>query len=684
MVLMRVQRRRFDRVVVGLCAAVGAFWLAMSPAGAVSLPDGRAYEAVTPVATEGNATAYIPSPGFIFLSRFGEHGIVSGQAFRVANDGEAVVYAGDPPPTGGSGSRGDVYQATHLPGGGWGTVDIQPGNVQAAEYEAFSSDLSTGILKSPQALTAAAPSGYTDLYARASATGDYHQFFSETPPYLSPNEFYGGLVFVGGNSGTGDVPAMSHLQFVAGDALLEGEGQLEGELREDVKKESEEGKSGEILYDSIAGRLSLVSVLPDGKADTKVSYARSVANEVSADGSRIFWTDRDTGDLYVRENVASPAATTVQVDSAVGGGGIFLTASSDGSKVFFMKGDLYEYELGSGQTTDLTPGVEVLGLAGSSEDGAYIYYVDAGYKLNLWHDGTSVTVAALSPGDSSIMPFTNESREDGNDWQSSVGYRTAMVTPDGHSLLFMSAQGLTGYANEKLEEVFLYETGSKELTCVSCDPNGKPPVPTEYNTYKEGNPLGGFFPITKTGTFGDTYQPRGISEDGSRVFFDSAEPLVPQDINGWLDVYEWERNGTGSCRESRGCIYLLSGGTDPESSYLLGASASGNDAFVITRAHFLTQDENDNDDVYDARVGGVMPPPVPACSGSGCQGVPPAPPIFATPSSVTFNGVGNFPPPAKSVVKPKKKPKKSKQCKKGFVKKHGRCVKKSVRGRKHA
>jgi hypothetical protein len=62
--------------------------------------------------------------------------------------------------------------------------------------------------------------------------------------------------------------------------------------------------------------------------------------------------------------------------------------------------------------------------------------------------------------------------------------------------------------------------------------------------------------------------------------------------------------------------------------------------------------------------------------------VPPAPPVFATPSSVTFNGVGNFPaPPAPTRSVPPKK------CKRGLVKKHDRCVKvkakkKRIRARK--
>ena len=100
-------------------------------------------------------------------------------------------------------------------------------------------------------------------------------------------------------------------------------------------------------------------------------------------------------------------------------------------------------------------------------------------------------------------------------------------------------------------------------------------------------------------------------------------------------------------RAPNGCVYLLSGGTDPENSYLIGTDASGDDAFFVSRAALVPADRGSEDDeVYDARVDGVQPPAASACEGTGCQGVPPTPPIFATPSSVTFNGIGNFPPPA--------------------------------------
>jgi hypothetical protein len=37
-----------------------------------------------------------------------------------------------------------------------------------------------------------------------------------------------------------------------------------------------------------------------------------------------------------------------------------------------------------------------------------------------------------------------------------------------------------------------------------------------------------------------------VSEDGGRVFFNSDDGLVPKDVNGQEDVYEWEREGIGS------------------------------------------------------------------------------------------------------------------------------------------
>lgn len=349
------------------------------------------------------------------------------------------------------------------------------------------------------------------------------------------------------------------------------------------------------------------------------------------------------------ENAGSSSERTVQVDEAVGGGGRFWTATGDGSKVFFTKGSLYEYDVNTGATINLTPGVEIQGVIGVSEDGEYAYYVDNADDLNLWHDGVSTFIATLSSADNFEALGKKIKNQHGQfgDWQAALERRTAEVTPDGHSIVFMAFEGLADHRSEGVGEVYVYESETNRLTCASCNRNGEP---LQANVLSEAG-YGGFLPPSWSATF----IPQWMSSDGSRVFFDSSQPLVPQDTNGTLDVYEWERDGSGSCHEVIGCVYLLSGGVSSSASNLAGESLSGNDVFIITRAQLAPEDGNEAFDVYDASVDGSQPASPPACSGTGCQGVPAAPPVFATPPSVTFSGVGNFPPPtvSKATVKGK-------------------------------
>ena len=72
--------------------------------------------------------------------------------------------------------------------------------------------------------------------------------------------------------------------------------------------------------------------------------------------------------------------------------------------------------------------------------------------------------------------------------------------------------------------------------CVSCDRSGAPPVSDAIfaNTAASGGPRG--------------RSVRAMSDDGSCVFFDSADPLVPQAENHTLDVFEWEAQGAYGCQ----------------------------------------------------------------------------------------------------------------------------------------
>ena len=112
-------------------------------------------------------------------------------------------------------------------------------------------------------------------------------------------------------------------------------------------------------------------------------------------------------------------------------------------------------------------------------------------------------------------------------------------------------------------------------------------------------------------------------------------------------MYEWERNGAGSCSQSAGCIYLISGSLSDDEAFLIDASASGSDVFFTSRAELVPQDRGEAVEVYDARVGGGFPEVSQACTGTGCQGVPPAPrPSRPPPASPSTAPGTSRPPPA--------------------------------------
>jgi hypothetical protein len=144
-----------------------------------------------------------------------------------------------------------------------------------------------------------------------------------------------------------------------------------------------------------------------------------------------------------------------------------------------------------------------------------------------------------------------------------------------------------------------------------------------------------------------------MSSDGSRIFFDSPDPLVPGVIGsppiplglfGALEfvtnVYEWEANGTGSCTQPSGCVYVISDGQSTLGSALGSTTPTGNDVFFTTEDQLVPQDTDGYDDIYDARVGGgfaAPPAPAPACaSAESCRSSVAPTVFFPTPSSSTL------------------------------------------------
>ena len=556
---------------------------------------------------------------------------------------------------------------------------------------------------------------YRPLFTKAVSPDRPEESYSKTNKNLfgangtvSGPELFRGPAFAGGSADFSD------LLFEVNDALLGGDGLLESELQQDVMAQIAKDENKNYLYDSVGGRLTLVDVSPEGRVvpDATIGappratggYNESVSlhnnppdfsGAISADGKRVYWSsletvneespeearERPTG-LYLRENPTSPQSPIVNGGCSVPSDGCtvrvsdgeaqYWASAADGRYAFYSEGGgLYRFnaEPGASQTSRevlAAPDAGVLGVLGVSEDGEDAYFVATGVlagvsgegaqpvegepNLYLSHDGgTPVFIATLSAADGAeVEPYFGLNGGDFGDWQAGLGHRTARVTDDGGSTVFISGRSLGvvgyphGYPNGGSEEIYVYEAGSNSLYCASC------------GSTREG--ASGYLPVS----WSDTAFPQWISEDGNRAFFNSSSALVPQDTNGKQDVYEWEREGSGTCTDGTGvnggCVFLLSGGTSKADSWLIGAGETGDDVFLATRAQLVPEDQNDAFDLYDVRVDGVKPVSPPQCTGTGCQGVPAPPPTFATPSSVTFNGVGNFPPPDTVAVKGKAKP----------------------------
>jgi hypothetical protein len=160
-----------------------------------------------------------------------------------------------------------------------------------------------------------------------------------------------------------------------------------------------------------------------------------------------------------------------------------------------------------------------------------------------------------------------------------------------------------------------------------------------------------------------------MTSDGSKIFFQSPDALVPEDLNsdtppggpfgflGTADVYEWQN----------GNVSLISDGVSPGST-LGSTTPSGNDVTFTTTGQLVPQDLDGFSDIYDARVNGGITPPVipPPCQGDGCKPPPSTLPPGSTPGSDGFTGPGNQPKdtsPGTSKHKKKKCKGKKKKCK---------------------
>jgi DNA-binding beta-propeller fold protein YncE len=669
------------------------------PAETAGLPDGRDYELVSPAEKHGGEVFPAePDVASCYECKPPSGGFPGPRSpMQSAPDGNAVVYEGFPFSLSEGAQFYNEYLSTRVSSGGWHTTILSPPlPVGGAGYgiQDFDATLSSDVLLQSgrtTALSPLAPAGYDNLYSQSVADpGAFSPLVTSAPPNRTTEAFH--LEYVGHSTD------FTRQFFAANDALTEA---------------PDPGSGSSDLYESASGGLKLVNILPGNAAVAAGSAFASVSPDrhaISDDGSHVFWTAG--GHLYVREN----GETTVEIKHA----GAFLTASSDGERVLLSDGCLYE--VAAEACEDLTGGDGgFTGLVGQSEDLSHVYFVDTAVlngaepehneqgvepqsgKSNLyfWDEGQIHFVTTLATN----IPQTNGYASDTADWLEEPSLRTAEASPDGVWLAFTSYATLTGYSNfgptcardstgafvahAPCSEVFVYDSTTDGMRCVSCNPSGEPPLGSSTLRRIEGE--------TKR-----MPQPRYLTDAG-RLFFDSSDRLSPFDVNGRVeDVYEFEPQGIGDCQVAAGCVRLISPGSGAVDSNFLTMDESGANVFFTTRERLVLIDKDELIDLYDAREGGGTTVDSetthPECQGEACQPAV-APPNDSTPGSATFEGAGNVSsspkakPKAKSLTRAQKlakalkacrgKPKRTRNaCERAAHKRYGVPAKKVIRNRK--
>ncbi len=447
-------------------------------------------------------------------------------------------------------------------------------------------------------------------------------------------------------------------------------------------------------------------------------------DSISDDGSKVIFTAAGSGQIYVREDGTATTWISASKRATPDPNGPLPAAlagnTSDDSKVFFLScekltedstavrtaansctqraesepfanlqgQDLYVYDTGSEELTDLSVdenssdplGAGVISYLGASGDGEVVYFVANGVLADGASQGNcrgygdaSVGTCNIYVSDHGEVEFVAPISEPGG--FSTYKALEARVSASG-ALLFASLDQLGGYENgcespengSRCAELYRFAPGAPAPTCVSCDPTG-------------AAPLGSAVLVSQSEAFAadtnEAFETRNISSDGKRIFFDSPDPLVVEDTDRVVDPYEWEANGTGSCRSAAvggGCLYLLTTGRSPHPSFLGDVSETGNDAFIFTDDRLVPADKDSLVDAYDVRVGGGLASQnqvqtSPPCSNDACRGAGTTQPAESSPGSSTFSGPPN--PTQKKKHGKKKHPKKKHHHKKKQKKHHG-------------
>jgi hypothetical protein len=573
------------------------------------LPDCRAYELVTPAETNARAPRGVGVLGPYFFTR------------EASPAGDRLSF---------------IVEGGILPGGeGTGSLG---GDSYLSKREV------TGWTTSP-----AGPSG--------------SEAVSPLPGGVSPDQGYS--FWSTGSEGSASVGGKdtAYVRYPDGHSELIGRGSLRDDPRAEGKLVTENGEHIIFLspnFSEIGGSHKAVQLEADAPPEGTVAVYDRTRDEVTHVIS-----------LLPEDKTPKAGEDALYVGSSLDGRGI---AFSIGSALFLRFNNEATFKIGN----DVT-------FAGIAEGGNFIFYIEGGKLLrfdavseeiiefnatgtaipvNVSADGstaylvsTAVLTSEPNPNDAeakagqqnlyrsqegTISFVGTVTEEDVTGGKTGIGlglwaphvvsYGEAAEDPSrsthgGEILLFESRANLTSYDSQGNTEVYRFDSGANELTCLSCNPTGLPgpggaTLQSRAVELGDPRPLGPFASVTNLSTSGD------------RAFFQSTEPLVATDTDGLQDVYEWEAQGAGSCTRAGDCIYLISSGQSSRINYLYAVSDSGDDVFFRSSDLLVPADLEETASIYDARVDGGFPEEIVSdCEGEGCRPSLLAPPLIVAPES---------------------------------------------------
>lgn len=596
----------------GLAGADHTFTTEVPSAPATADARGRAYEQITAPGGAGAVPNYLwPMP--------------------VTPDGNTVAYVTPIARPGDPTSEILEYSVARRSATGWTAMSATVPQASAMGNQgflgltvrAFSADLRYALAASERALTPGAAEGGSNLYIKDTMTGAVTLAYASADRALlkrftswTISGFPLGRILVSSD--------LSTVRFVANASLT-----------------PDTAPGVDNVFGLAPTGLSVVSkvggLAPAAGATVVPGGLDQVDNVMSKDGRRLFFTvapdSFSRGTVYLRQDGQEPTPISVsqraghigEASTAIG----FAGASDDGSIVYLQGSDLltddarpslqglnnilYRYDVASHELTTLTDGETetVYAIHGVSRDGSTIYFTvhgPSGDGIYVEHDGVHHYIGP--------MPDS---------------YANLNISPNGRYMTYVYKSSRDPVATSGPQcvggcsQVWRYDRDRDELACVSCTFGSAPDRAAEVATVDR---------------LFSQHHPLTVLDDG-RVYFDTPAALVPGDVNGRSDVYEWDN----------GERHLITPGTAAVNARITSVTPDGRSVFFTTAERLVKQDTDDFGDLYVAREGGGIAAQqvgdqagAQSCKLEDCQGGSQRTPLTPLPGSDAVSDDGESAP----------------------------------------